>query len=203
MALSSSGRDVASVINSLVFMGACADYLPKIIPDAVLFPTPFGAKPLANSIEPSTLNFRFSYNIMQQILLRENKIGRNKEHFWIVIYKRPLCWVGSAKKDLQNMPEDVADVFGYALYLAQNGHKHPQAKPLKGFGSAGVLEVVEAEDGSTYRAVYTVKFSNGVYVLHCFQKKSKKGIETSKQDKDLIEARLQSDRLHSEGAEHE
>ncbi len=116
---------------------------------------------------------------------------------------KPLFWVGSAKKDIKDMPEEVVDVFGYALHLAQTGHKHPQAKPLKGFGSAGVLEVVEDDDGSTYRAVYTVKFSNGVYVLHCFQKKSKKGIETSKQDKDLIEARLKLARLHSEGEEHE
>ena len=97
------------------------------------------------------------------------------------------------------MPAPVVDVVGYALYLAQNGHKHQQAKPLKGFGSAGVLEVVEDYDGSTYRSVYTVKFSNGVYVLHCFQKKSRKGIETSKQDKDMIEARLKLARQHSEG----
>jgi len=116
---------------------------------------------------------------------------------------KPLFWVGSAKKDLKAMPEEVVDVFGYALHLAQSGHKHPQAKPLKGFGSAGVLEVVEDDDGSTYRAVYTVKFSNGVYVLHCFQKKSKKSIETSKQDKDLIEARLKQARRHSEGEENE
>jgi phage-related protein len=97
------------------------------------------------------------------------------------------------------MPAQVVDVIGYALYLAQNGQKHGQAKPLKGFGSAGVLEVVEDDDGSTYRAVYTVRFNNGVYVLHCFQKKSRKGIETSKQDKDMIEARLKLARQHSEG----
>lgn len=114
---------------------------------------------------------------------------------------KPLFWVGSAKKDLRDMPEKVIDIFGYALYLAQSGHKHAQAKPLKGFGSAGVLEVVEDDDGNTYRAVYTVKFSNAVYVLHCFQKKSHRGIETSKQDKDMIEARLKLARLHSEGAE--
>jgi phage-related protein len=100
----------------------------------------------------------------------------------------------------QVMPAQVVDVVGYALYLAQIGHKHQQAKPLKGFGSAGVLEVVEDYDGSTYRAVYTVRFSNGVYVLHCFQKKSRKGIETSKQDKEMIEARLKLARQHSEGA---
>ena len=98
------------------------------------------------------------------------------------------------------MPSEVVDVFGYALYLAQNGLKHQQAKPLKGFGSAGVLEVLEDFDGSTYRAVYTVKFSDGVYVLHCFQKKSRKGIETSKNDKDMIEARLKLARQQSEGA---
>ncbi len=101
------------------------------------------------------------------------------------------------------MPEEVLDVFGYALHLAQGGHKHPRAKPLRGFGSAGVLEVVEDDDGSTYRAVYTVKFRNAVYVLHCFQKKSRKGIETSKQDKDLIEARLKSACEHSEGVRNE
>lgn len=97
------------------------------------------------------------------------------------------------------MPAQVVDVAGYALYLAQSGHKHQQAKPLKGFGSAGVLEVVEDYNGSTYRAVYTVRFNNGVYVLHCFQKKSRKGIETSKQDTDLIEARLKLASRHSEG----
>ncbi len=113
---------------------------------------------------------------------------------------KPLFWVGSAKKDLLDMPERVIDVFGYALYLAQSGHKHAQAKPLRGFGSAGVLEAVEDDDGNTYRAVYTVRFGNGIYVLHCFQKKSRKGIETSKQDKELIEARLKMARLHSEGA---
>lgn len=112
---------------------------------------------------------------------------------------KPLYWVGSSKKDLLEMPATVVDVVGYALYLAQNGLKHRQAKPLKGFGSAGVLEVVEDYEGNTYRAVYTVRFSNGLYVLHCFQKKSRKGIETTKQDKDLIEARLKSARHHSEG----
>lgn len=112
---------------------------------------------------------------------------------------KPLNWVGSSKKDLLEMPDEVVDVFGYALYLAQSGRKHQQAKPLKGFKSAGVLEVVEDHDGSAYRAVYTVRFSNCIYVLHCFQKKSRKGIETSKQDKDMIEARLNLARLHSEG----
>ena len=113
---------------------------------------------------------------------------------------KPLFWVASAKKDLLDMPEQVVDLVGYALYLEQSDLKHPHAKPLKGFGSAGVLEVVEDDDGNTYRAVYTIRFSNGVYVLHCFQKKSRKGIETSKQDIDLIEARLKLARRDSEGA---
>jgi len=84
---------------------------------------------------------------------------------------KPLIWVASAKKDLMGMPTDVQDTFGYALHLAQTGKKHEQSKPLKGFGSAGVLEVVENSFGNTYRAVYTVRFQNAVYVLHCFQKK--------------------------------
>ena len=88
------------------------------------------------------------------------------------------------------MPADIQDVFGYALDLAQSGAKHPDAKPLKGFGSAGMLEVVENFDTNTYRAVYTVRFSNAIYVLHCFQKKSTKGIETPKPELDLIRARL-------------
>ena len=112
---------------------------------------------------------------------------------------KPLEWVASSKKDLMAMPSDVVDVFGYALHIAQNGGKHSQAKPLKGFGSAGVLEVVEDDDGSTYRAVYTVRFGNAVYVLHCFQKKSHKGVETAKQDMDLIRERLKSAQHHSEG----
>jgi len=81
-----------------------------------------------------------------------------------------LEWVGSSKKDLKEMPEDVQDIFGFALHFAQIGLTHPKAKILKGFGSAGVLEVVESYQGDAYRAVYTVKFANAVYVLHCFQK---------------------------------
>jgi phage-related protein len=112
---------------------------------------------------------------------------------------KPLEWVASSKKDLLSMPTNVVDTFGYALHLAQNGGKHAQAKPLKGFGSAGVLEVVEDDDGNTYRAVYTVRFSNAIYVLHCFQKKSHKGIATPKQDLDLIRDRLKLAQQHSEG----
>lgn len=105
---------------------------------------------------------------------------------------KPLYWVASCKKDLSAMPDDVKDVFGFALHLAQTGGKHNDAKPLKGFGDAGVLEVVENHIGDTYRAVYTVRFESAVYVLHCFQKKSKSGIATPKQDMDKIRERLQA-----------
>lgn len=97
------------------------------------------------------------------------------------------------------MPDDVQDTFGYALHLAQVGKKHEQAKPLKGFGSAGVLEAVEDSGGSAYRAVYTVKFSEAVYVLHCFQKKSTHGIATPKPDMDLILERLKTAAAHAKG----
>ena len=106
--------------------------------------------------------------------------------------RKPLKWVGSAKRDLDGMPEDVQDVFGHAIDLAQAGGKHPDAKALSGFGSAAVLEVVEDFRSDTFRAVYTVKFAGWVYVLHCFQKKSKSGIKSRKEDLDLIKARLKA-----------
>jgi len=81
------------------------------------------------------------------------------------------------------------DVFGYALYLAQTGRKHERARPLAGFGSAGVLEVAEDRQGNTYRAVYTVRFAPGVFVLHVFQKKSKRGIATPKREMAVIRER--------------
>ncbi len=95
------------------------------------------------------------------------------------------------------MPGEVQDTFGYALHLAQTGGKHAQAKPLKGFGSAGVLEVVESEAGSAYRAVYTVRIAGAVYVLHCFQKKSTSGIATPKPDMDLVRERLKAALAHA------
>src|SRR5450755_5134844 len=82
---------------------------------------------------------------------------------------KPLRWMGSSKRDLKALPRPVEDLFGFALYLAQVGKKHEQAKPLKGFCSAGVLEVTEDWDRSTYRAVYTVRFKAAVFVLHMFQ----------------------------------
>lgn len=106
--------------------------------------------------------------------------------------RKPLKWIGSAKRDLDSMPEDVKDLFGHAIDLAQAGGKHQDARALSGFGSAGVLEVVEDFRSDTYRAVYTVKFAGWVYVLHCFQKKSKSGIKTPKEDMDMINARLKA-----------
>ena len=103
---------------------------------------------------------------------------------------KPLDWVASSKKDLRAMPVAVKSIFGFALYQAQIGEKHADAKPLRGFGGAGVLEVVENHQGGTYRAVYTVKFEEAVYVLHCFQKRSKSGAATPRQDLELIKSRL-------------
>jgi phage-related protein len=105
---------------------------------------------------------------------------------------KPLYWVGSSKRDLLALPEGVVDVFGYALYLAQISRKHEQAKPLKGFGSAGVLEIVEDWERNSYRAVYTVRFERAVFVLHVFQKKAKRGIATPKADLDLIRQRMKA-----------
>lgn len=112
---------------------------------------------------------------------------------------KPIRWVGSSYDDLLDLPEEVRREVGFALYVAQNGEKAENAKPLKGMGG-GVLEVVENYDGDTYRAVYTVRFENAVYVLHAFQKKSKKGIKTPQRDLDLIEARLKAAQRMEEGA---
>ncbi|MCX6634021.1 MAG: type II toxin-antitoxin system RelE/ParE family toxin [Acidobacteria bacterium] len=105
---------------------------------------------------------------------------------------KPLCWIGSSKRDLLILPGEVVDVFGYALYLAQVGKKHDCAKPLTGFGSAGVLEVVDHWESNTYRAVYTVRFASRVFVLHVFTKKSKRGGATPRADMDLIRERLKA-----------
>jgi len=103
---------------------------------------------------------------------------------------KPLYWAGSTKEDLRAFPRAVRWTVGRALGAAQLGGKHEAAKPLKGFKGAGVLEIVEDHRGDTYRAVYTVRFADVVYVLHVFQKKSKKGIQTPKHILDLIRARL-------------
>ena len=114
---------------------------------------------------------------------------------------KPVHWIGSALRDLKAMPESIQESFGYALYLAQTGGKALKTKPLIGFGSAGVLEVVENASGGTYRAIYTIRFVHAIYVLHCFQKKSKSGIATPKADMDLIRERLKLAEKHAgEGA---
>ena len=104
--------------------------------------------------------------------------------------EKPLKWIASSYKDLLALPPEVRRHFGYALSLAQSGDQDDAAKALKGFGGAGVLEVIENDAGGTYRAVYAVKFAEAVFVLHCFQKKSKSGIATPKADMDIIRARL-------------
>jgi phage-related protein len=97
---------------------------------------------------------------------------------------KPVIWVASSRKVLKSLPKEVRRVVGQALFDAQMGGKHPDAKPLKGFGGAGVLEIVEDDDddGNTYRAVYTIRFARAVYVLHVFQKKSKSGIRTPQEE---------------------
>lgn len=104
--------------------------------------------------------------------------------------EKPLAWLGGSKKDLMNLPAGVRKFFGHALDFAQRGEQHNAAKVLKGFAGAGVLEIVEDDRGNTYRAAYTVKFKEAVFVLHVFQKKSKSGIATPKPDMDIIRERL-------------
>ncbi len=105
---------------------------------------------------------------------------------------KPVEWVGSSYKDFRAFPDLVQDTMGFALYMAQIGRIHSNSKPLKGFGGAGVVEIVDDHQGDTYRAVYTVKFENTVYVLHAFQKKSKKGIKTPQEEIELVKRRLKA-----------
>jgi phage-related protein len=111
-------------------------------------------------------------------------------------HQKSVVWIASSKSDLRDFPVDVRRVFGVAINDAQNGEEHPDAKALKGFGGRSVLEVVDDYDGDTYRAVYTIKFAEVVYILHCFQKKAKKGSETPKHDMELIRHRLKTAELH-------
>jgi phage-related protein len=103
---------------------------------------------------------------------------------------KPMIWIGSSREDLREFPEPVRNHMGYALYLAQLGGKHDDAKVLRGFGGAGVVEVVSDFRADTFRAVYTVRYAGTVYVLHVFQKKSKTGRETPRRDLELIRQRL-------------
>jgi phage-related protein len=113
--------------------------------------------------------------------------------------ERPVIWVASSRKDLRGFPREVRREIGLALFAAQQGETDPSAKPLRGFGGGSVFEIVVDEVGGTWRAVYTVRFREAIYVLHAFQKKSKRGIATPKKDIDLIRQRLaDAQRLHSE-----
>jgi len=110
---------------------------------------------------------------------------------------KPVRWIGSARADLQDFPVEVRTDMGFALWVAQQGGRPPQAKPLKGIVSgAGVLELVERHDGDTYRVVYAVRFKTAVYVLHAFQKKSRSGIKTPKHDIEVIRERLRAAEAH-------
>ena len=103
---------------------------------------------------------------------------------------RPVVWMGSSRDDLRDFPSQVRSDLGKALYAAQQGDTDPAAKPLKGFGATRVMEIVDRHDTNTYRTVYTAQFADALYVLHAFQKKSKKGIATPKPDIELIKQRL-------------
>jgi phage-related protein len=109
---------------------------------------------------------------------------------------KPVFWIGSTKDDLSKFPNEVKEAIGFALYEAQCGGKHADTKPLRGFGGAGVLEVMESYRGDAYRSVYTVKLKGRLYVLHAFQKKSKKGIATPQGDIELIKQRLKEAEGH-------
>ena len=111
---------------------------------------------------------------------------------------KQLVWVGSSRRDLREFPPAVRRTFGVALFAAQLGETPPEAKPLRGFGGAGVLELIEDHRGETYRAVYTVRFATAIYVLHAFQKKSKRGIATPQRELVLIRERLKwAERQHT------
>jgi phage-related protein len=103
---------------------------------------------------------------------------------------KPIIWIGSSRRDLKTFPKRVRSDIGQALYAAQLGDTDPAAKPLKGFGGAKVMEIIDRHDRNTYRVVYTVQFAGVIYVLHAFQKKSKSGIATPQKDIELIHGRL-------------
>jgi phage-related protein len=103
---------------------------------------------------------------------------------------KPIRWIETSLRDLRSFPSKVRIDIGYALFAAQEGKTDPAAKPLKGFGGASVLEIVASHHGNAWRAVYTVRFQDAIYVLHAFQKKSTKGIATPAREIDLIKQRL-------------
>lgn len=113
--------------------------------------------------------------------------------------ERPVVWVGSSRRDLREFPREVRRDIGHALYAAQDGETDPAAKPMRRFGGGSVVEIIAYHRGDTWRAVYTVRFTEALYVLHAFQKKSKRGIATTKRDLELIRHRLaEAERLHRE-----
>jgi phage-related protein len=118
---------------------------------------------------------------------------------------RPVEWIGSSYKDFISFPDAVKNTMGHALYLAQIGRIHSSAKPLKGFGGAGVVELVEDDRRGAYRAVYTVRFESAIYVLHAFQKKSKTGMKTPREEIELVRRRLkvaeEDDRARNRGTQ--
>ena len=110
---------------------------------------------------------------------------------------KPIIWIGSSRKDLRLFPKQVRIDIGKALYAAQNGETDPAAKPLRGFSGTSVMEIVERYETDAYRAVYTAKLGETIYVLHAFQKKSKRGVATPKRELDLVRRRLvDAERLH-------
>lgn len=112
---------------------------------------------------------------------------------------KPVFWVGSSRGDLRRFPEPVRESIGYALFLAQQGKKGPDVKPMRGITKgASVLQVADRHDGEAYRAVYTVSLAGAVYVLHAFHKKSRRGIRTARRDVNLVRTRLETARGHYE-----
>ena|SRR6266496_2165666 len=109
---------------------------------------------------------------------------------------KPIVWMGSSRQDLRSLPEAVRRDVGQALYTAQQGETDPAAKPLKGFGATRVMEIVDRHETDTYRVVYTAQFAGTLYVLHVFQKKSKKGVATPRKDIELVCQRLAAAKRH-------
>jgi len=117
----------------------------------------------------------------------------------MILAERSIIWVGSSRRDLRSFPREVRRDIGQSLYAAQQGETDPSAKPLKGFGGGSVIEIVAEHRGGAWRAVYTVRFAEAIYVLHAFQKKSTKGIATPIKEMNLIRQRLaEAERLHRE-----
>jgi phage-related protein len=117
----------------------------------------------------------------------------------MMVAERPVVWVGSSRRDLREFPREVRRDIGRALYAAQEGEADPATKPMRGFGGGSIVEIIAHHRGDTWRTVYTVRFEEAIYVLHAFQKKSKRGISTPTRDIELIRQRLaEAERLHRE-----